>query len=113
MWTEWYQNGKIKAEEHYKDGKADGIWVSWHENNKLKLKGTFKDGRVHGLRTEWYQNGQKKEALGNLKRAVILENKFGQIALQEIAFASLHSTPDFRQILKIGKSKCSMVIGET
>ena len=51
----------------------------------------------------YLQSGQEEEALENLKRAVILENKFGQIALQEIAFASLHSTPDFRQILKIGK----------
>lgn len=51
----------------------------------------------------YLQNGQKEEALGNLKRAVILENKFGQIALQEVAFASLHSTPDFQQILKIRK----------
>ena len=51
----------------------------------------------------YLQSGQEEEALENLKRAVILENKFGQIALQEIAFASLHSTPDFQQILKIGK----------
>ena len=51
----------------------------------------------------YLKNGQKEEALENLKRAVILENKFSQIAQQEIAFASLNSTSDFQQILKIRK----------
>jgi len=48
----------------------------------------------------YLKNRQKEEALDNLKKAVTLENRFGQIAQQEVAFANLHATPEFQQILK-------------
>ena len=40
-----YENGQIKSEGNYKDGKLDGKATYWHENGKIKGKVTFKDGK--------------------------------------------------------------------
>ena len=40
-----YENGQIKSEGNYKDGKPDGKATYWHENGKIKGKVTFKDGK--------------------------------------------------------------------
>ncbi len=29
---EYYDNGKLKVETHYKDGKKDGLETEWHES---------------------------------------------------------------------------------
>ena len=77
---EWkyYENGKKRKEEKYKDGKEYGLWTSWYENGKKKYERAYKDGKEldsfntwdnngkimvkdgNGLNTWWYGNGQKK-----------------------------------------------------
>ena len=61
LWSEWYENGRIKSKENYSDGIADGVWKQWYLNRQLRLKASFKEGKAHGLHEEWYSNGQKKE----------------------------------------------------
>jgi len=56
----YHENGKIKEEFNYKDGKKDGLWAEWYENGQQKLEINYKDGKEDGLRTEWYENGKKK-----------------------------------------------------
>ena len=37
---EYWGEGKLKSEKHYKDGKIDGFFTVWHKNGKnihLKL----------------------------------------------------------------------------
>ena len=51
---EYYENGIIKEEMSYKDGKLNGIFKEYYENGSLKSKGTFKDGALDGEVKEYY-----------------------------------------------------------
>lgn len=79
---EWYENGKLKAEETYFEGKMHGAFRYWSEDgdlvgNSLMDKGNgtiikyFKNGRIreevqfkdnsyHGNRFRFYDNGQAR-----------------------------------------------------
>ena len=41
---EYWKNGELKSETHYKDGKENGLWTEWSEDGKKTFQGTFKDG---------------------------------------------------------------------
>ena len=40
-----FENGQIKYEENYKDGKREGIYKEWYENGELYYEGNYKDGK--------------------------------------------------------------------
>ena len=56
----WYKNGQKKSEENYKGGKPDGLVFGWYENGKKKVEGNFKKGKQYGLHVMWYENEQKE-----------------------------------------------------
>ena len=56
--TFWFENGQIKLEKKYKDGKIDGKWTWWYENGQIKLEANYKDGTLDGKWTWWFENGQ-------------------------------------------------------
>ena len=39
-----HENGQIKEEENYKDGKKDGKFTWWHENGQVHFEQNYKDG---------------------------------------------------------------------
>ena len=39
-----YDNGQKKKEEHYKDGKEDGLLTWWNWNGNITRNRTYKDG---------------------------------------------------------------------
>ena len=41
---EYWDNGKLRSEFHYKNGKPDGRWTEWDEDGKKTFQGVFKDG---------------------------------------------------------------------
>ena len=51
---EYYENGIIKEEISYKDGKLNGISKEYYENGSLKSESTFKDGVLDGKVIEYY-----------------------------------------------------------
>ena len=53
-----YENGQIKQEANYKDGKEDSKLTEWYENGQKKSEGMVKDGKENGKLTEWDENGQ-------------------------------------------------------
>ena len=55
----YYENGQIKKEENYKDGKKDGKWTDWFDNGQIQFEINYKDGKLHGSVTSWYKNGEK------------------------------------------------------
>ena len=55
-----YENGQIRLEGNYKDGKHDGKFSSWHENTQKWEEGNYKDGKQDGKWIWWYENGQKQ-----------------------------------------------------
>ena len=52
-YVKYYQDGKKKLEEHYKDGKKDGLWTSWKTDGAKDFQLHFKDGKKDGLWTRW------------------------------------------------------------
>jgi len=62
IWRYWYDNDQhtLKSEDHYVDGKADGIWRHWYDNDQHTLKSEqhYVDGKQDGVWREWYDNEQ-------------------------------------------------------
>ena len=53
MKKEYWDNGKLRSEEHYKDGKLEGRMTWWHESGEKRSEGHFKDGK----KTDFGLNG--------------------------------------------------------
>ena len=62
-WTSYYENGQIKKEGNFKDGKEDGKWTYYYENGQIKEEVNFKNGEQDGKWTYYYEDGtlQKEE----------------------------------------------------
>ena len=56
---EHWDNGKLKWEEHYKDGEKDGVATFWYKNGQVETESHYKDGKLNGLLSRWYPNGKK------------------------------------------------------
>ena len=55
----WWPNGEIKSKRKYKNGTTHGSVKSWHENGQVSGIREFKNGKRAGLWTDWYKSGQK------------------------------------------------------
>ena len=53
----YYENGHIKVDENFKDGKANGEVIIYNENEKLKSKQNYKDGKLNGESILYDKNG--------------------------------------------------------
>ena len=56
---EYWENGKLRLERHYQDGKLEGLSTYFYENGIKMLEVHYKDGKKEGLQTHWYTNGEK------------------------------------------------------
>jgi len=57
----WYhENGKLKSEEDYKEGKKDGKWKELFENGNVKETGSYENGQKEGIWKSYYTNGKLK-----------------------------------------------------
>jgi len=52
---EYWDKGKLRSEEHYKDGKKEGLWTGWFRNGKKMSEGHYKDGK----KVDFGLNGMK------------------------------------------------------
>jgi hypothetical protein len=59
VYVEKWDNGQKKKEEHYRDGKLDGLWTIWYENGQKDEEGNYKNRRKDGRWTEWWEDGQE------------------------------------------------------
>ena len=47
---EYWDNGKLKSEFHYKDGIPNGTWTWWHRSGKkFKVVNSYINGKANGL----------------------------------------------------------------
>ena len=53
----YYDNGALKKDIPYKDGKENGIGKGYYPNGNLESEGNFKDGKLEGLFKGYYENG--------------------------------------------------------
>jgi len=56
-----YDNGQLKYEGYFTDGKNDGLGRGWYENGQLQWEGNYKDGNLDGIHKIWYENGQLED----------------------------------------------------
>jgi antitoxin component YwqK of YwqJK toxin-antitoxin module len=58
---EYYDNGQVKSETGYFEGKKHGLYKNWFENGQLKKQGKYQNDISYGRFAEWFENGQLKE----------------------------------------------------
>ena len=54
----YYDNGRLKEKENYKDGKADGLYETYYENGQQRYKWNYKDGKSDGFQYTYKRNGE-------------------------------------------------------
>ena len=57
---DYYENGQLKLERNYEDGKLHGISKEYFENGQLKFIHNQKNGEYHGLLKGYYIDGKLK-----------------------------------------------------
>ena len=57
---EYYDNGKIKKETNYKDGKKNGSWTLYWENGQLQRQTKWVNGKLISKKC-WDEEGKKRE----------------------------------------------------
>lgn len=74
-YREWYENGRLKAEGTYVEGRRDGQWTFFHATGSKRSRGQFDDGRRVGTWSFWTKGGKlharvtyPKSAHGEVKR---------------------------------------------
>src|SRR6187401_2054841 len=56
--TEYYKDGKIKAEMEFKNGLQVGKSVIYYPSGKVQQVQYYQDGKLHGADTIFYENGK-------------------------------------------------------
>jgi antitoxin component YwqK of YwqJK toxin-antitoxin module len=54
---EWYENGQIKEQKSYKDGKLVGFLRTWYDNGQMKSSVEYKDNLALGIGRFWAMDG--------------------------------------------------------
>jgi len=62
---EYYENGQVKEEPSYKDGKMHGDWVRYFPNGDIRGIRVFREGLREGLWVEYHRNppGERDDIL--------------------------------------------------
>lgn len=54
----YHENGQIKTEGSFSNGKRDGEWKSFYEDGTPWSLNTYKEGILDGAYMAWHENGQ-------------------------------------------------------
>ena len=83
----YYDDGKLKSEEIFKDGKKEGLARVYYKNGELQSEKNYMAGRVEGLVKTYYENANlKREEVfkdGNLEGFVRYYYKNGKVKGEE------------------------------
>lgn len=58
MQRTYWDNGKLKSECRYVDGKLDGLYKTWYENGQVFQDGQYANGMMDGSWLIFYPDGQ-------------------------------------------------------
>ena len=58
MQRTYWDNGKLKSECRYVDGKLDGAYKTWYDNGQVFQDGQYADGMMDGSWLVFYPDGQ-------------------------------------------------------
>ena len=56
----YHENGVLKTEVPFKDGKREGLAKDYYESGALKGEMPYKDDKMEGLGKAYYENGELK-----------------------------------------------------
>ena len=59
--VEKHDNGNLKREINFSDGKLHDSYTTWFENGQKQMEVSYRLGLRHGAAREWYPTGQLKE----------------------------------------------------
>lgn len=100
LWRTWHDNGRIKSDCEYVNGKLHGYEKWWYENGQQKQKSNYVNGKLHGYTKVWYENGHPL-AKGNFVDGKVhgyakIWHKNGQLDLERIyANGNLYGRPNW------------------
>lgn len=57
LWRHYFQDGALRSEAHYEDGKLNGDCIWYRQTGGLLQKGGFLSGDKHGLWQRWTKSG--------------------------------------------------------
>ena len=57
----YYENGQLKLEGKYIDGKKEGLWKQYYENGQLSREENYKENKLDGQSKYYYINGKIME----------------------------------------------------
>jgi hypothetical protein len=57
---ETFEDGSLKRESHYLEGKKHGPYTVWYESGGMQKKGWMKKDKWHGTYQEWWSEGELK-----------------------------------------------------
>ncbi len=57
---EEHDNGNLKSEFNYVDGRLEGPAIKYYESGSRKSMATHVNGHVDGVVTDWWENGNKR-----------------------------------------------------
>lgn len=61
---EQFDDGSIKSEFEYRDGREHGVAREFYTDGSVKSETHYRNGGPHGVDREWYENGKlKKQAI--------------------------------------------------
>ena len=67
---EYYEDGNLKIEYNYDNGKKNGIQKKWYENKQLSINYNYINGKLNGIQKKWYKNGNIQSEI-NYKNDVL------------------------------------------
>ncbi|MEA1917056.1 MAG: toxin-antitoxin system YwqK family antitoxin, partial [Campylobacterota bacterium] len=54
----YYDNGRVKKRENFKNGKRDGTCKRYYVNGNIQIINSYRDGKKDGLFKKIYENGK-------------------------------------------------------
>lgn len=58
----YYDNGKLQYEENYNtEGQAEGVFNSYYKNGQLESMYSYRNGQRHGIYKEYYEDGKLRD----------------------------------------------------
>ena len=55
--NEYYDDGDLKIEYSFENGKKHGLQKRWYNNNQLEIIYNYDMGKLEGLQKKWHNNG--------------------------------------------------------
>jgi len=85
LFSEWYDNGKLKYECNLKNGNKDGLEKIYYYNGQRKLYVNYFNSMMNGKCNSWHMNG-KIDIECNFHRGILYNdfkkwNKYGELVL--------------------------------